>query len=154
MNPDALLAQEQTLQLNHFNHETAWALGSLLKTLAESRQASVAIEVYGFGQVLFSYAMPETNSDHLDWIRRKRNSVLRYGKSSYYLGCYNAQKQRVFESQPHVNAMDYCAHGGAFPIRIKGSGLVGVVTVSGLPQADDHALVTAALKEIQWQQDQ
>ncbi|MDF2808182.1 MAG: hypothetical protein K0S43_3128, partial [Cellulosimicrobium sp.] len=38
------------------------------------------------------------------------------------------------------------AHGGAFPVRVDGVGIVGVVTVSGLAQGDDHALVTEALR--------
>ncbi|KDM91110.1 heme-degrading domain-containing protein [Photobacterium galatheae] len=146
---EVLAEQETCLQLDEFNHATAWALGTWLKRSAEAKQVSVAIEVYGFGQVLFAYAMPNTSSDHLDWIRRKRNSVLRYGKSSYYLGRYNAQKQREFENQPHIDSQEYCAHGGSFPIRVKNCGLVGAVTVSGLPQEDDHQLVTEALRAIQ-----
>ncbi|KKD00208.1 heme-degrading domain-containing protein [Photobacterium halotolerans] len=145
---EVLVQQEADLQLEQFNHETAWALGSLLKNLAEAKQASVAIEVYAFGQILFSYAMAGTNPDHQDWIRRKRNSVLRFGKSSYYLGQYNARKQREFENQPHIDAREYCAHGGSFPLRIQGCGLVGAVTVSGLPQEEDHQLVTDALQQI------
>jgi uncharacterized protein (UPF0303 family) len=39
----------------------------------------------------------------------------------------------------------YAAHGGAFPVHVEGVGVVGAVTVSGLPQADDHALVTEAI---------
>ncbi|MBE4577248.1 hypothetical protein BOO30_07020 [Vibrio navarrensis] len=140
--------QEEALQLSQFNHDVAWQLGCTLKQMAESQQVAVAIEVYGFGQTLFQYAMPGTCADHLDWMRRKRNSVLRYGRSSYYLSLYNAQKQREFETQPHIDAAAYCAHGGSFPIRIAGSGLVGVVTVSGLPSLHDHNLVTQALAQV------
>lgn len=142
-----LLAQETELQFAQFNNETAWKLGYTIKQATEKFSASVAIEIYAFEQVLFSYAMPETSKDHQDWARRKRQSVLRYGHSSYYLGQYNASKQREFENQAHIDASEYCAHGGSFPIRIKGSGLVGAITVSGLPQEDDHILVVNTLRE-------
>ncbi len=142
-----LLDQEAELQLSSFNNETAWELGSSLKAAAEKKSVAITIEVYAFGQVLFSYAMTGTNIDNQDWARRKRQSVLRYGSSSHYLGHYNAAKQREFETQPHIDANEYCAHGGAFPIRIQGSGLVGVVTVSGLPSEDDHNMVVDALRK-------
>ena len=38
---------------------------------------------------------------------------------------------------------ELAAHGGGFPIRIAGAGAVGTVTVSGLPQSEDHAFLTA-----------
>ncbi|ANQ20115.1 hypothetical protein BA893_22170 [Vibrio natriegens] len=141
-----LLEQEAELQLNHFNHGTAWELGCALKSAAEGRSATVFIEVYAFEQVLFSYAMEGSTKDKQDWAKRKRQSVLRFGHSSHYLGHYNASKQRDFDSQPHIDAREYCAHGGAFPIRIKGSGLVGVITVSGLPSEEDHNMVIEVLR--------
>jgi uncharacterized protein (UPF0303 family) len=45
-----------------------------------------------------------------------------------------------------LDPADYAAHGGAFPVRIANVGIVAVVTVSGLPQAEDHALVVTALE--------
>ena len=40
---------------------------------------------------------------------------------------------------------DYAAHGGSFPINVAGAGIVGSVTISGLPQREDHNLVVEAL---------
>jgi len=42
---------------------------------------------------------------------------------------------------------DYAPHGGAFPVRIRGSLPIGTITVSGLPQIDDHALVVAVIAD-------
>ncbi|CAM2789691.1 heme-degrading domain-containing protein [Vibrio mytili] len=141
-----LLEQESDLQLTQFNHDIAWELGCSLKAAAEALSASVTIEVYAFEQVLFSYAMAGTSKDNQDWAKRKRQSVLRFGHSSYYLGHYNASKQRDFDTLPHIDSREYCAHGGSFPIRIKDSGLVGAITVSGLPAEQDHNLTVEALR--------
>ena len=152
MNDDILkelLTEEKEIQLPHFNNQTAWELGNLIKLAAEKLEVSVAIEVYAFEHVLFSYLMPGTNKDNHDWIKRKRQSVMRFGHSSYYQGQYNASKNRDFEAQPHIDPKEYCAHGGSFPIRIINSGLIGTVTVSGLPQEMDHQLAVDALRKIQ-----
>ncbi len=45
-----------------------------------------------------------------------------------------------------VDAHEFAAHGGAFPIRVRGVGLVGTMTVSGLPQEEDHQLVVSVLE--------
>ena len=105
MNDDTLkelLAQEEELQLHHFNNATAWELGNLIKQAAEKLSVSVSIQVYAFEQVVFSYAMPGTSKDQQDWIRRKRQSVMRFGHSSYYLGQHNAAKNRDFETIPYL----------------------------------------------------
>lgn len=145
---EVLLAQEQQLQLPHFNPELAWQLGCRLRELARSQGAAVAMEVYGFGQVLFANAMAGTVPANQDWVRRKRNGVLLHGHSSQYLALYYRNKGKVYESQPHVDASQYCAAGGSFPLIIRGSGLVGAVTVSGLTDEGDHQLVTQALAQL------
>lgn len=142
-----LLAQEDELQFQQFNNQTAWELGSLIKQAAEQLAVAVSIEVYAFEHVIFSYSMPGTGKDNQEWIRRKRQSVMRFGHSSYYQGQYSASKNRDFEAQPHIDPKEYCAHGGSFPIRIKNCGLVGALTVSGLPQEMDHQLAIDALRE-------
>jgi uncharacterized protein (UPF0303 family) len=42
---------------------------------------------------------------------------------------------------------DYAPHGGCFPIFLAGTGCVGTITVSGLPQREDHMLVVSVLQE-------
>lgn len=47
--------------------------------------------------------------------------------------------------------LTYAAHGGAFPIRLKGldfSNPIGVIVVSGLPQDHDHQLVVDACRKV------
>ena len=143
-----LLTQEEELQLPYFNNQLAWELGCLIKAGAEKINASVSIEIYAFEQIVFSYAMPGTVKDHQDWLRRKRQSVLRFGRCSYFQGQYNASKNRDFEAQPHLDPKEYCGHGGSFPIRLINSGLIGAVTVSGVPQEIDHKLAVDALREL------
>ena len=36
-------------------------------------------------------------------------------------------------------------HGGCFPLMLAGTGCVGTITASGLPQRKDHALVVEAI---------
>jgi uncharacterized protein (UPF0303 family) len=44
-----------------------------------------------------------------------------------------------------LDAAAYASHGGAFPLRVASAGVIGSVTVSGLPQRDDHQFVVEAL---------
>lgn len=143
-----LLQQESALQLPRFDHDHAWQLGCLLREQALQQHANVTIEIHAYGQVLFSHAMAGTSQDNAHWLERKRNSVLRFGHSSLYLGEYQRTKGREFELLPHIDAQRYCAHGGSFPLRLLGGGLIGAVTVSGLPQLADHQLVCQALASL------
>jgi uncharacterized protein (UPF0303 family) len=40
---------------------------------------------------------------------------------------------------------DYSTHGGCFPLLLAGTGCIGTITASGLPQRQDHALVVEAI---------
>jgi uncharacterized protein (UPF0303 family) len=52
---------------------------------------------------------------------------------------------KTFDAEPHLDSALYAAHGGCFPVIVRGTGPVGTVTVSGLPQLEDHHLVVEAL---------
>jgi uncharacterized protein (UPF0303 family) len=145
---ERIALQEQRLQFDRFDAATAWALGARLKEAAEARGVAVAIDIQLHGQPLFFYAMPGTTPDNVDWIRRKRNVVLRFQHSSYAVGLQLQQQQATLEARLGVDTRDYAAHGGCFPLNLRGTGCIGTITVSGLPQRQDHELVVEALAEL------
>jgi uncharacterized protein (UPF0303 family) len=139
--------QERRLQVTRFDNNDAWRLGCLLVDLARERNLGVTIDIRRGPQQLFHCALPGTTADNDTWIERKVRVVLRYDASSFLVGTRHRERGTTFEaSTPHLNHADYAAHGGAFPIRVRDVGVVGVVTVSGLPQAEDHALVVEGLE--------
>ncbi|MGV8918887.1 MAG: heme-degrading domain-containing protein [Pseudomonas sp.] len=140
-----LSQQEQALQFEHFDQTTAWTLGSRIRDLAIERQAPVAIDIRLFAQPLFFVALPGTTPDNADWIRRKSNVVARFHRSSYSMSIELTHRQRTLEGHYGTAASEFTAHGGSFPLRVKGAGVVGSITVSGLPQYEDHRLVVKAL---------
>ncbi|MFF9769795.1 heme-degrading domain-containing protein [Streptomyces sp. NPDC053086] len=144
---EELEAQQRRLVLRRFTHDDAWALGSLLVELARERQAPVAIDIHRAGQQLFHAALPGSTPDNDAWIARKRRVVERYGAASYLVGARFRAKGTTFEESSRLDPDAYAAHGGSFPITVEGAGVIGTVTVSGLPQLQDHKLVVEALEE-------
>ncbi len=144
---EKIALQEQRLQFKHFNSEVAWAVGAALKAAAEKRRVAVAIDIQLNGHTLFAYAMPGTTPDNWDWVRRKRNVVLRFHRSSYAIGLKHERAQTTLQEKLGLDLKDFATHGGCFPIFLAGTGCVGTITVSGLPQREDHALVVSVLQD-------
>ncbi|WP_432133213.1 MULTISPECIES: heme-degrading domain-containing protein [unclassified Streptomyces] len=143
---EELEAQERRLVFRQFTHEDAWELGSLLVEMARERQAPVAVDIHRAGQQLFHAALRGATPDNDAWIARKRRVVERYGASSYLVGARFRAKGTTFEESSRLDPDVYAAHGGSFPVHVEGVGVVGAVTVSGLPQLQDHRFVVEALE--------
>ncbi|MFI2364000.1 heme-degrading domain-containing protein [Promicromonospora sp. NPDC019610] len=141
-------AQEAELVLPAFTNDDAWRLGSLLVELAVERDLPVTIDIRKGTQQVFHAARPGTTPDNDSWIKRKVRVVYRFGASSYLVGLRAKAKGSDFNADHGLLFQEYSAHGGAFPVRVAGVGIVGVVTVSGLAQQDDHALAVEALREL------
>jgi uncharacterized protein (UPF0303 family) len=138
--------QERDLIFTRFDYADAWRLGSLLVELATERGLPVAIDIRRGTQQLFHAALAGSTADNDAWIERKVRVVERYGASSYLVGRRLAAKGQVLDASQGVDPARFAAHGGAFPVRVVNAGVVAVVTVSGLPQAEDHALVVEAIE--------
>lgn len=137
--------QEQALRFSRFDAATAWELGSLLRNMAIERGLAVAIDVHLHAMPAFYCALPGTTADNASWVRRKRAVALRFFTSSYGIGLKLSHQQTTIEEKYGLTAADYATHGGSFPIFVEGTGCIGAVTVSGLPQREDHNIVVEAL---------
>jgi len=142
---ERIAEQEEALRFKRFDAATGWELGSLLREMAHERGVSVAIDVTLHAMPVFYCALPGTTADNASWVRRKRAVTLRFFRSSYAVGRVLAQQNMTIEAKYGLSSADYATHGGSFPILVEGTGCVGAVTVSGLPQREDHNMVVEAL---------
>ena len=139
--------QEAELRFDAFDLDSAWALGSRLVEMGKARGLGVAIDVTLHSMPAFYAALPGSTADNANWIRRKRNSVLRHFRSSYGLGLAMKKNGKTL-ADSGLSDVDFAVHGGSFPIIVRGTGCIGAVTVSGLPQREDHRLAVEALAAV------
>ncbi|RRA48340.1 heme-degrading domain-containing protein [Acidipila sp. EB88] len=142
---ERIARQERELVFARFDWDTAWRLGSWLRAAGAQDGLPIVVEVRRFEQPLFYAALAGTTPDNADWVRRKVNTVTKFARSSYAIGLELKAKDTDLMAKYALPERDYAAHGGCFPIRVAGAGMIGTVTVSGLPQREDHALVVRAL---------
>jgi uncharacterized protein (UPF0303 family) len=140
-----LLRQEQLLRFKAFDEATAWQLGTALKARAEELGKPVAIEIRKAGALLFFHTMPGTTPANADWARRKHNLVDLTHASSYRTGLELKRDGQTLDTNLGLPTRDYACHGGSFPVMVEGCGCIGTITVSGLPQREDHALVVEVI---------
>ena len=142
---ESLLAEEVGLRLGSFSNEAAWRLGSFVVRRAKAEDLSLAVAIVRGGQRLFWHATEGSSPDNDFWLDRKIRTVLRFGHSSYYMGRKLAAEGSTLAERYAASEAEYSTHGGALPIYVRGTGLVGAFAVSGLAQAEDHALAVEAL---------
>ncbi len=142
---EQLLSEHERLQFAHFDFDDACLIGlDLVETARQNRQA-VSIDIAVNGQQLFHAALPGTSPDNDQWIVRKNRVVGRFFRSSYYIAKLLESRGSSMEEAYGLSASDYAPFGGAVPVTLKGSGVIGSITVSALPDEDDHRMVVAAI---------
>ena len=149
---EKLLTEEQQLQFDNFDEDTAWQIGSWLVDYARVNSLPISIDITRAGHQLFHASRPGTSQDNDEWIKRKVRLVYRFGHSSFYLGQFLKSEGKSIEEMFLLPETEFAPHGGCFPIFIRGTGVVGTITVSGLPQEEDHRVVVR-LSEPTWRKD-
>lgn len=142
---ETLKRQEAALRFRGFSEDDAFRLGCRMRERAAAASLPLVIDIRVAGRKLFYAALPGTAPDNESWVERKINVVMRYHKSSYRVGRELAAKGEALDEGRGVAPIDMAPHGGSFPIHVEGVGVVGTVTVSGIPQREDHRFVFESL---------
>ena len=147
MTEDDLIAESAHLVFPQFNEDQAWDLGCRLVSMSKRADFGVVINIRTANRTLFHASLPGSAPLNDNWARRKSNTALQFQESSLLVGTRNLANGQTLADQG-LDEADYADHGGAVPICVVGVGVVAVVTVSGLPQCEDHALVVRAIIEM------
>jgi uncharacterized protein (UPF0303 family) len=142
-----LLLEEEELQFTRFNADVAWQIGCEFAARAKADNLPITVDITQGDHQLFHLSRPGTSTDNDEWVKRKTRIVYRFCHSSLYLGELLRSKGKSVEEAYLIPEAQYAPHGGGFPVVIRGSGMVGAVTVSGLTQEDDHQLVVDVLRD-------
>lgn len=143
---EELLKQEDALQLACFNHQIALELANLLLERIEKEKLCIAFDISRINQQIFYYAADGIVADKDRWIKRKRNIVFNFGNSSYFMAEKMNHDQSLIASKYGLELSEYAAVAGSFPIIVKGVGLVGAFTVTGLKPEEDHQVVIETIQ--------
>ena len=151
---DEITKQDLSLTLPHFTADDAFEIGTAIRSRLRSvseKPAVVNIALANSNQVLFhATSRSGTQPENSIWVTRKRNTVLRWGTSSWAAHNKFAGDEAAFARKFMLGdtAGQYAIHGGGIPIRVKGvEGIVAVIVVSGLAQHEDHQIIVEALEE-------
>lgn len=149
MGLEELLREENELELSSFSNEDAFLLGQIIMEVVREKQYSgIAISIERNKELLLFHLMEGTGEDNISWCRRKKNVVDRYGHSSLYIGEKYIARGTSFEVHTKLSPTQYQAVGGSIPVILKGTGMIGSVTVSGLTAEQDHQVCAEGMRRL------
>jgi len=141
-----LAEQEARLVFPRFDNDLAWDLGLHLAAAGREAGHGIAISIRRNGQRLFHAALAGAAAENDAWLERKSAVVDRYSHSSLFVGEMFRANGEDFDTHGRLDTAHFAAHGGAFPVTVRGVGVVGTVAVSGLPAVEDHRFVVTQIE--------
>jgi len=105
---EKIALQERRLQFKHFDSGVAWACGLRSESgCGEKLKPQWPLTSNCTGFLFFRHAMAGTTPDNLEWIRRKRNVVTRYHRSSYAIGLKHERANTTLQGTTGLELKDY-----------------------------------------------
>jgi len=144
---DEVIEQERTLVLRSLSPADVYALGKRATDAAFAGGLGVVIQIRIGDRLVFHAGAPGSGPINDLWASRKARTVRLFEQSSMRVQLSHKRDGVDFEAKHHLPPDQYAIHGGCFPLHVAGTGYVGSMAVSGLPQTEDHAFIVRILGE-------
>lgn len=136
---------ERQLLVESFTNRLAFEMGQNVVALAKQKNLAIGVAVARLNHTVFLYLDDGMPADKHNWLRRKSNVAKHFEESSLAVKRDLAEKDMSLDGTFGLDEKDFTASGGSIPIVAAATGLVGTITVTGLPDVDDHQLIVDAL---------
>src|SRR4051812_22247076 len=123
-----LEALENELVFESFDQQDAWRIGTAAVDIIHEHDYVLAVQVVVGGRVLFKTAQNGVSQDTEAWLAGKAAAALLFESSTYRVRLRKDADPSVIAG---LDEDTYRTHGGSVPIRVRGRGIIGTVTVSG-----------------------
>lgn len=136
--------QKEAFIFESFDRGDAYYLGNYISKKFVEDDISAAVYIELNKQPIYQFFANGTSLSDLEWIHKKIRCVDYFQESSAAIHAACLEKGR----DPKKYYMDkgIAALAGAFPITVKGSGIIGAVAVSGFDDSfDDHNIIIEGL---------
>lgn len=134
------------IELEKFSNRLALEMGLHIVELAKSRNQYIGVEISRLNHTVFLYMDDGLPADKHNWLRRKANVAKHFEESS--LSVKNDLEERSISLVKTfgLDEKDFVPKGGSIPVFVKGVGMVATITVTGLPDVEDHKIIIDALE--------
>lgn len=136
---DAVIRQEEKLVFQKLDTATVVSLAKQLAERLHATKAPSYVLAVVNGTTLYAESLPGAAPDNAAWARRKGNTAVLLGKSSYRVALEMRIKGKDLSNRG-VPVSEYALSGGAFPLKI-GDMTVGYIGTSGTTQEAEHQII-------------
>ncbi len=142
-----LSREAEALVLPSLTQAQAIEIGEIGFAKASVRALPVTIEVRLGEWTVFKVSLPGSKPENDSWVARKARVVMATGNSTIFERVAAEERGVDWYVEKGLSEELHAIHGGGLALNVAGSGLTGILLVSGLPQIEDHLLGVEIITE-------
>ena len=142
-----LVREAEALVLPSLTQAQAIEIGAIAFAKAAERVLPIIVEVRVGEWTVFKVALTGSTIDNDSWVARKARAVMATGKSTMFERVSAEERGVDWHAETGLSEELHAIHGGGLALNVAGTGLAGILLISGLPQVQDHLLGVEVITE-------